>query len=151
MAIICSRAAWPLARTVSRSASTSRRAASRAAGEPGCAIGAGSGGGGLGKAVQTAFGEAENALVQLESDRRRVDLLQDGEARARRAYEASRKGYAAGFVDLQTTLDNERAWRTVRTLKTAAQVQALRRAVQTYKALGGGWPLETAPTNKEAR
>ena len=33
----------------------------------------------------------------------------------------------------------------------AAQVQALRRAVQTYKALGGGWPLETAPTNKEAR
>ena len=103
------------------------------------------------KAVQTAFGEAENALVQLESDRRRVDLLQDGEARARRAYEASRKGYAAGFVDLQTTLDNERAWRTVRTLKTAAQVQALRRAVQTYKALGGGWPLENAPTNKEAR
>ena len=103
------------------------------------------------KAVQTAFGEAENALVQLESDRRRVDLLQDGEARARRAYEASRKGYVAGFVDLQTTLDNERAWRTVRTMKTAAQVQALRRAVQTYKALGGGWPLENAPTNKEAR
>jgi outer membrane protein, multidrug efflux system len=30
-------------------------------------------------------------------------------------------------------------------------VQALRRAVQSYKALGGGWPLQTAPTNKEAR
>ena len=103
------------------------------------------------KAVQTAFGEAENSLVQLEADRRRVDLLTDGEIRARRAYEASRKGYVAGFIDLQATLDNERAWRTVRTLKTAAQVQALRRAVQTYKALGGGWPLENAPTNKEAR
>ena len=103
------------------------------------------------KAVQTAYGEAENSLVQLEADRRRVALLAGGEERALRAYEASRKGYVAGFTDLQTTLDNERAWRTVRTLKTAAQVQALRRAVQTYKALGGGWPLETAPTNKEAR
>jgi NodT family efflux transporter outer membrane factor (OMF) lipoprotein len=103
------------------------------------------------KAVQTAYGEAENALVQLESDRRRVVLLENGEARAQRAYEASRKGYVAGFTDLQTTLDNERAWRTVRTLSTAAEVQALRRAVQTYKALGGGWPLESAPTNKEAR
>ncbi|MDF2902073.1 MAG: efflux system protein, partial [Phenylobacterium sp.] len=53
--------------------------------------------------------------------------------------------------DLQTTLNNEQAWRTVRTQETAAQVQALRRAVQTYKALGGGWPLQSAPTNNEAR
>ncbi|WP_162244294.1 MULTISPECIES: efflux transporter outer membrane subunit [unclassified Phenylobacterium] len=103
------------------------------------------------KAVQTAYGEAENSLVQLEADRRRIALLENGEERALRAYEASRKGYVAGFNDLQTTLDNERAWRTLRTLSTAAQVQGLRRAVQSYKALGGGWPLEAAPTNKEAR
>lgn len=103
------------------------------------------------KAVQTAFGEAENALVQLSADRRRVTTLEDGEARARRAYEAAQKGYVAGFNDLQTTLNNEQSWRAVRTQKTAAQVQALRRAVQSYKALGGGWPLQSAPANKEAR
>ena len=103
------------------------------------------------KAVQTAFGEAENAMVLLASDRRRVALLTEGEARAHRAYEASRKGYVAGLIDLQTTLNNEQAWRAVRTQETAAEVQALRRAVQTYKALGGGWPLASAPTNKEAR
>ncbi len=103
------------------------------------------------KAVQTAFGEAENALVLLAADRRRVQLLDAGEARAERAYEASRKGYVAGVTDLQTTLNNEQAWRSVRTQETAAQVQALRRAVQTYKALGGGWPLQSAPTNQEAR
>ncbi|WP_312160694.1 TolC family protein [Phenylobacterium sp.] len=103
------------------------------------------------KAVQTAYGEAENSLVQLAADRRRVELLDAGETRAERAYEASRTGYVAGFTDLQTMLNNEQAWRTVRTLETVAQVQALRRAVQSYKALGGGWPLETAPTNKEAR
>ncbi|HVK41860.1 MAG TPA: TolC family protein [Phenylobacterium sp.] len=103
------------------------------------------------KAVQTAFGEAENSLVLLAADRRRVQLLDAGEDRAERAYEASRKGYVAGVTDLQTTLNNEQAWRTVRTQETAAQVQALRRAVQTYKALGGGWPLQSAPTNNEAR
>lgn len=103
------------------------------------------------KAVQTAFGEAENALVLLAADRRRVATLQDGEARSRRAYEAAQRGYVAGFNDLQTTLNNEQSWRAVRTQKTAAEVQALRRAVQSYKALGGGWPLQTAPTNKEAR
>ncbi len=103
------------------------------------------------KAVQTAFGEAENSLVRLAADRRRVELLNAGEARAKRAYEASRKGYVAGVTDLQTALNNEQAWRSVRTQETAAEVQALRRAVQTYKALGGGWPLQSAPTNKEAR
>lgn len=103
------------------------------------------------KAVQTAFGEAENALVQLEADRRGVALLEAGEARSRRAYDATQKGYVAGFNDLDTTLNAERSWRAVRTQETAAQVQALRRTVQTYKALGGGWPLQSAPTNKEAR
>jgi outer membrane protein TolC len=103
------------------------------------------------KAVQTAFGEAENALVELAADRRRVQILDAGEDRAERAYEASRKGYVAGVTDLQTTLNTEQAWRAVRTQETAAQVQALRRAVQTYKALGGGWPLQSAPTNQEAR
>ena len=103
------------------------------------------------KAVQTAFGEAENSLVLLAADRRRVELLDAGEARAKRAYEASQKGYVAGVTDLQTALNNEQAWRSVRTQETAAEVQALRRAVQTYKALGGGWPLQSAPTNKEAR
>lgn len=103
------------------------------------------------KAVQTAFGEAENSLVLLAADRRRVQILDAGEDRAERAYEASRKGYVAGVTDLQTTLNTEQAWRAVRTQETAAQVQALRRAVQTYKALGGGWPLQSAPTNQEAR
>jgi NodT family efflux transporter outer membrane factor (OMF) lipoprotein len=103
------------------------------------------------KAVQTAYGEAENALVQLAADRRRVALLSAGEARAERAYQASARGYQAGLIDLQTTLNNEQAWRAVRTQETSARVQALRRAVQTYKALGGGWPAQSAPTNKEAR
>jgi outer membrane protein, multidrug efflux system len=103
------------------------------------------------KAVQTAYGEAENSLVQLAADRRRVELLDAGEARAERAYRASNRGYIAGLTDLQTLLSVEQSWRAVRTQETGARVQALRRAVQTYKALGGGWPVQSLPTNKEAR
>ena len=103
------------------------------------------------KAVQTAYGEADSALTRLESDRRRVDLLTDGELRAERAYEASRVRYAAGIDDLQSALGAEQSWRTTRSALTSAQVQALRRAVQTYKALGGGWPATPALAKQEAR
>lgn len=95
------------------------------------------------KTVQTAFQEAEGALVNLDADRRRVALLADGETRARRAYEAARTGYARGLTDLSTTLSAEQAWRGVRTQLTSAQVQALRRSVQAMKAIGGGWPAQT--------
>jgi NodT family efflux transporter outer membrane factor (OMF) lipoprotein len=96
------------------------------------------------KTVQTAFGEAEASLVRLDADRRQVATLTDGEARAARAYQAERLGYSRGLVDLETTLSAEQSWRAVRTQLAAAQVQAVRRAVQAYKALGGGWPSRTA-------
>jgi multidrug efflux system outer membrane protein len=102
------------------------------------------------KTVQTAFSESEGALVRLDADRKRVALLTDGEARAARAYNASRIGYDRGFNDLQTTLTTEQSWRSIRSQLTAAQVQALRRAVQAYKALGGGWPVETYPSSTKA-
>ncbi|HEX7761957.1 MAG TPA: efflux transporter outer membrane subunit [Caulobacteraceae bacterium] len=91
------------------------------------------------KTVQTAFGEAESALVRLSADQRRVALLKDGETRSHRAYDAARTRYAQGLDDLQTALGAEQSWRTTKSALTAEQVQALRRAVQTYKALGGGW------------
>jgi NodT family efflux transporter outer membrane factor (OMF) lipoprotein len=99
------------------------------------------------KTVQTAFGEAESALVRLDADRRGAAELQAGEARARRAYEAARIRYARGLDDLESTLSAERAWRATRSALTSAQVQGLRRAVQTYKALGGGWPAQTLSAN----
>ena len=103
------------------------------------------------KAVQTAFSDSEGALVRLDADRRRVTILTDGEARARRAFEASRIGYDRGLTDLQTTLSVEQSWRQTRTLLTSAQVQALRGTVTAYKALGGGWPAENYITQAQAR
>lgn len=103
------------------------------------------------KAVQTAFSESEGALVRLDADKRRVALLADGEARAQRAYNAARIGYDRGFTDLQTTLDAEQSWRVIRAQLTAAQVQALRRTIQAYQALGGGWPGAATTSVAQAR
>ena len=102
------------------------------------------------QAVQTAYGESENALAQLAADERRIDILTAGEAQARFAYDAAQKGYAAGVDDLTSALTAEQTWRTARTALTGAQVQALRRSVQAFKALGGGW-TPSAPFNKGER
>jgi multidrug efflux system outer membrane protein len=95
------------------------------------------------KTVQTAFGEAENALVNLAAGKRASAILADGEARAQRAYDAARTRYAMGLDDLTSVLSAEQAWRTTRTALTSERVQTLRRAVTTYKALGGGWAYTT--------
>jgi multidrug efflux system outer membrane protein len=103
------------------------------------------------KAVQTAFTDSEGTLVRLDADRQRVALLTEGEARAQRGYRASKIGYDRGLTDLQTALSAEQSWRATRSQLTAAQVQAFRRTVQAYKALGGGWPAERFPTQAQAR
>ena len=91
------------------------------------------------KTVQTAYGEAENGLVNLEAGERAVATLTDGEARARRASDAAGRLYAMGLGDLTTALTAEQSWRATRSALTSEKVQALRRAVAAYKALGGGW------------
>jgi multidrug efflux system outer membrane protein len=101
------------------------------------------------KAVQTAYGDSEIALVELSSDEARVALLTKGEAEARFAYDAARKRYSAGIDDLTSVLTAEQTWRNARTALTGARVQALRRSVQAFKALGGGWD-PAAPAQEQA-
>ena len=97
------------------------------------------------RAVQTAYGEADNALVRLAADQRRITLLKAGEASARAAFNAARIRYQRGLDDLQQLLSAEQSWRSARSAMTAQQVQGLRRAVQVYKALGGGWAATSPP------
>lgn len=103
------------------------------------------------RSVQAAFGEAEGALLQLSADQRRVALLSAGERRAATAYEASRRGYAAGLTDLTSALQTEQSWRAARTALSGARGQALQRAVQSYKALGGGWSPQAVPEKASSR
>ena len=91
------------------------------------------------QAVQTAYGEAENALAQSAQDKARVAALEQGEAEARRAFEAARGRYAAGVDSASDALLTEQSWRSARANLTIARIAALRRSVTLFKALGGGW------------
>ena len=101
------------------------------------------------KAVQTAYGDAENAFVFLDSDSKRVEMLKTAERHAEAAYERSRVGYSRGLNDLQTSLTAESTWRNIRTQLSSAQSTQMQRSVQVFKALGGGWspdaPAATTP------
>ena len=91
------------------------------------------------KAVQTAYGDAENALVYFQSDGRRLVLLKAAESDADRAYQAKLTGYRRGLNDLQSTLTAEAAWREARIARAQAETTLMQRSVQVFKALGGGW------------
>jgi NodT family efflux transporter outer membrane factor (OMF) lipoprotein len=101
------------------------------------------------RAVQTAYAESENALVLLDSDRRRAEILRAAEARAEAAYQKKRKGYVLGVNDVQAALIAETTWRNLRIQRSAAEVTLMQRSVQLFKALGGGWspeaPAASAP------
>ena len=91
------------------------------------------------KAVQTAYSDAENAFVYLDSDNRRVGMLQSAEKRAESAYQKAKLGYDRGFNDIQTALTAENTWRNTRVQLSNAQSTLMQRSVQVFKALGGGW------------
>ena len=91
------------------------------------------------KTVRTAFGEAQNALTDFGAGVRATALLVGGEASSARAYDGARRRYAQGLGDLTAMLSAEQSWRSIHSALTAERIDTLRRAVRTYKALGGGW------------
>jgi len=91
------------------------------------------------RTVQTAYGDAQSALTSLAASEKASGELVEGEAQARRAYEGSKRRYAAGLDDLTATLTTEQAWRSARSADTSERIATLRHTVQVYKALGGGW------------
>jgi len=91
------------------------------------------------QAILNAYRDAENGLNQLEADRLRLVQLSIAEAKARRAFDANRKAYDQGLLDLTTLLDAQRSWMSARSALTGLKASALIDAVTTVKALGGGW------------
>lgn len=89
--------------------------------------------------VQRAFSEADQALLRMAPDGRRIAALEQAQHRAQAAYDASVKGYGAGFFDLIVVLDSELVYREARVALTNARAEALAHAVQVFQALGGGW------------
>lgn len=109
------------------------------------------------RAVQTAFGEAENALTRVDAGHRRIDQLVSATDRARYAFDTARRGYSAGLTDLTTLLQAERIWLQNRATLNAARFGLLSDTVTAIRALGGGWdpqadlaPSAQLPSSSEA-
>ena len=100
------------------------------------------------QAVQDAYRDAENGLVALSGDRSRIDRLQLAVSRARFAFDAKKRGYDLGLVDLTTLLDAERSWRTAVSTLSGARTIALVDSATLFQALGGGWASQ--PTTRLA-
>jgi NodT family efflux transporter outer membrane factor (OMF) lipoprotein len=91
------------------------------------------------QAVQTAFGEAENALTRVAGDLRRIGQLERATDRAKTAFDEARRGYAAGLTDLTTLLQVEQVWIQDRGTLSAARFALLSDTMTAIRALGGGW------------
>lgn len=89
--------------------------------------------------VQNAYRDAESGLSTLASDRRRVKQLEEATDRSLYAFDAKKKGYDLGLVDLTTLLTAETTWRNTRTTLASAKTQGLVDAATLFQALGGGW------------
>jgi len=91
------------------------------------------------KTVQTAFGETDSVLVQLQADCARSALFARSARAAGEQVAALREAVDAGMVDpgqLRVALRQQDGAQGDADL---ARLQALRRTIQAFKALGGGW------------
>lgn len=91
------------------------------------------------KTVQTAFGEADMVLSRLVAESRMAERLALSEAAASHSVAALEEALESGMIDPQTLRESRRQWLGARNEVARARLQQLRRTVQAYKALGGGW------------
>jgi NodT family efflux transporter outer membrane factor (OMF) lipoprotein len=104
-------------------------------------------------AIVRALEDVENALVALEDERRRAQLLRSAAASADAALGRAQSLYDRGQIDLLPLLDAQRVRLQVRVGANDANTQTLLDSVQLYKALGGGWEVfepSAAPTAADA-
>jgi multidrug efflux system outer membrane protein len=98
-------------------------------------------------AIVRALEDVENALVALDQERQRAQLLQSAAGSAEAALGRAQSLYNRGQIDLLPLLDAQRARLAVRVDANDANTQLLLDSVQLYKALGGGWEMfEPSPT-----
>jgi multidrug efflux system outer membrane protein len=96
------------------------------------------------KAILTAFGEVEDALVAASRQAQQEALQQQVQAQAREALRLAEIRYREGADDLLTVLDAQRTLFSAQDQLAQIRENRLDAAVDLYKALGGGWTSRPA-------
>jgi NodT family efflux transporter outer membrane factor (OMF) lipoprotein len=91
------------------------------------------------KAVISAFGNVEDALVALQQTALQQQREADALAKARRAYEITQIQFHAGTINILTVLNTETALFTAEDALVQVKYAHLAALITLFNALGGGW------------
>jgi multidrug efflux system outer membrane protein len=98
------------------------------------------------KSIVSAFTDVENSLTITQRTAEQQRLQEDAVAQARIAFNLADARYRAGAVDLLTVLDAQRTLFSASDQLAQVKSARLQGIVSLYRALGGGWRMETATT-----
>lgn len=93
-------------------------------------------------AVQNAFREVNDALINLRQHTEREAALDRGQVAAKKALEVSENRYKSGYSAYLDVLDAQRAYNDTALAFIQSRQARLVATVDLFKALGGGWRSE---------
>ena len=95
--------------------------------------------------VLVALEDAENALIAYSKERTRRRWLAQSVQSSEAAFRLSSERYRSGLVDFLNVLDAERTLYAAQDALVESTKSVSLDLVQLYKALGGGWQLDSPP------
>ncbi|HUO88271.1 MAG TPA: efflux transporter outer membrane subunit [Rhizomicrobium sp.] len=97
------------------------------------------------KAVFSALSDAESAMGQVSSLTEQEGLVTEEERNAAEAYRISELQYREGVTDLLTVLQTQQTLFNAQDQLVQIRLARLQAGVSLYRALGGGWTIDTDP------
>jgi outer membrane protein, multidrug efflux system len=91
------------------------------------------------KAVISAFGNVEDALVSVQQTAEQLQRQQDAVTAAQRAYDLTQAQFHAGTINILVVLSTETALFTAEDTLVQVKYSHLNALVALFSALGGGW------------
>jgi outer membrane protein, multidrug efflux system len=91
------------------------------------------------KAVISAFGNVEDALVSVQQTAEQLRRQQDAVTAAQRAYDLTQAQFHAGTINILVVLSTETALFTAEDTLVQVKYSHLNALVALFSALGGGW------------
>jgi NodT family efflux transporter outer membrane factor (OMF) lipoprotein len=92
------------------------------------------------KTILTALQDVEDALSNVDNDRRQIASLNAAEGAAARAEDIARSRYRGGLVTYSDVLQAQASRISLESQLIQARGSLARDTVGLFKALGGGWP-----------
>ena len=99
-------------------------------------------------AIQTAFREVNDALVDLRQNTEREDALNKSRIAAKKALDVSENRYKSGYSAYLDVLDAQRVYNDSALSYVQSRQARLAATVSLFKALGGGWQAEAQSQSK---